>query len=169
MSIRIDNDVLTINDIAWPSATIEVKDQDLSEILDEEEDKTLIMRVRRGQIPLDNGWTFNLIWGNGAYCSNHGIDLFGALSDDDPDAEFNEQPEDAEIAAWDPEGRWFDFAQMGILSEGTQILGYVPAFEILAWIHLFQTHGHTFPVIENDVSAGFDDFQEDVPEDEDEL
>ena len=72
---------------------------------------------RRGfQIRFENGWTVSVQWHPGSYCSGKG----------------NESP-NAEIAAWDSNGKWYDFGSDEVLGYRTPdqvvtFLGFVKKF-----------------------------------------
>jgi len=72
---------------------------------------------KRGfSITFENGWTVSVQFGPGCYCSNK----FAQEN-------ITESP-NAEIAAWDSNGKWFDF-------EHDQVKGYCKPDEVLKFMN----------------------------------
>ena len=66
------------------------------------------------QLTFTNGNTISVQFGMGNYCNNR--------------HESSKSCENAEIAIWNKDGKWFDF-------ESDQVLGYVSADNVATWIH----------------------------------
>jgi hypothetical protein len=60
------------------------------------------------QMTFANGWTVSVQWGANNYCKNRSHDLDACVAEMRGEALSAESP-DAEIAAWDKDGTWFDF------------------------------------------------------------
>lgn len=56
------------------------------------------------QITFPNGWTVSVQWGPGNYCENRYIEDIHA-----PEKAYIYCSNDAEVAAWDSNGVWYDF------------------------------------------------------------
>ena len=73
------------------------------------------------QMTFDNGWTISVQWHNFAYCERKGkFSSDDQWSSDDPNPTTSK---DAEIAAWDKNGEWYQF-------EHDQVLGWQTADEV---------------------------------------
>jgi hypothetical protein len=83
----------------------------------------LAHRDRGFHLGFENGWTLSIQFGNYNYCSNYvGHDA----------REFLEPSPNAEIAAWDADGKWHDFGS-------DQVLGYQSPDDVMRWIEFFST------------------------------
>jgi len=69
------------------------------------------------QMTFKNGWTISVQWHIGAYCERKQV-LVGYTEDKKPAESIN-----AEIAAWDKDGNWYQF-------EHDQVLGWQTADEV---------------------------------------
>lgn len=75
------------------------------------------------QMTFANGWTVSVQFGYGNYCENRSYDR----TDFDPGVKPKGESKDAEIAAWDASGTWYDF-------EHDQVKGWCSADEVAAFI-----------------------------------
>lgn len=81
-------------------------------------------------LQFENGWTVSVQWGPYNYCENY----FMRYTLDGKDVPSEEsypdsyQSKDAEIAAWDSSGEWFDFGD-------DTVKGWVSADEVADFIH----------------------------------
>lgn len=75
------------------------------------------------QMTFVNGWTVSVQWGPGNYCANKNYDYLDWAKD----GKKSMASPDAEIAAWDKDGKWFRF-------ENDDVQGYVGPDEALAFI-----------------------------------
>ncbi len=76
-------------------------------------------------ITFANGWTVSVQFGRGNYCKNHRLTTpFGADVPPCPNAE---------IAAWDRVGHWYQFSDE---YEGSQVSGHVKPDEVLAFMNI---------------------------------
>lgn len=73
-----------------------------------------------------NGWTVSVQFGSGNYCKNHATFA--------PKVEKSDSP-DAEIAAWNAQGMWFDFRTGGVFPKGkNDVRGYQTPDQVAAFI-----------------------------------
>ncbi len=82
------------------------------------------------QLTFANGWTVSVQFGAGNYCENRSFDV----------SSFEKHPTestsvDAEIAAWDENGVWFDFGS-------DTVKGWCSANEVGAFIQTIQAKGY---------------------------
>jgi len=62
------------------------------------------------QITFANGWTVSVQWGTGNYCENRTLAISHFADWEQVDREAGAAgSKTAEIAAWDRDGKWFDF------------------------------------------------------------
>lgn len=72
------------------------------------------------KITFANGWTVSVQFGGLNYCQHY---------DAPAGAGYRGPSKDAEIAAWDKDGNWYDFG-------GDTVKGYVSADDVLAFMNL---------------------------------
>lgn len=70
------------------------------------------------QMTFENGWTISVQWHKGAYCERKGESYPWSSKDPNPATS-----KDAEIAAWDKDGNWYQF-------EHDQVLGWQTTDEV---------------------------------------
>lgn len=78
--------------------------------------KTNTMTYAGFQMTFANGWTVSVQWGGGTYSDNRYTDFRSVT----------ESPT-AEIAAWDKEGKWYNFGD-------DTVKGWCPADQVAAFI-----------------------------------
>lgn len=78
-------------------------------------------------ITFDNGWTASVQWGTGNYCSNRNLNIhYTTELDKEVGATGSE---DAEIAAWDKSGNWYNFG-------ADEVKGYVTPNKVLMFLNM---------------------------------
>ena len=86
------------------------------------------------QIQFSNGWTISVQFGPGNYCERQGLEY------DAPLKERVWKSETAEVAAWDKEGRWYDFDNEVMLETNhTDVTGWVDTNKVAFYIDLIST------------------------------
>lgn len=80
--------------------------------------KFTITSAKGFQMTFKNGWTISVQFGIGNYCDNK---YRAIVRTDDISCE------DAEIAIWDEEGKWYNFGS-------DEVKGYCSADEVAEWI-----------------------------------
>lgn len=81
-----------------------------------------ITNAKGFHITFENGWTISVQWGYGNYGDNysrHWPERTSRKFDDDL------QSSEAEIAAWDAKGKWYEFGENG------DVLGYQTPAQVL--------------------------------------
>ena len=76
------------------------------------------------QMKFKNGWTISVQWHTGAYCERKNLEH---TEDSKPSESIN-----AEIAAWDKDGNWYQF-------EHEQVLGWQTADEVAEWMDIISS------------------------------
>jgi hypothetical protein len=90
-----------------------------------------IVWYRGFTLTFENGWTLSIQWGWANYCRD-----YGQFPGDWGKKEPVEESPDAEIAAWDMDGKWYDFG-LGTTTDGTDVLGYQTVTDVYRWIEFF--------------------------------
>lgn len=86
----------------------------------------LRITARKGfQMTFENGWTVSVQFGGGNYCANRNAPI--------PSVK-DEESSNAEVAAWDAEGRWHNFG-------GDAVEGYLSADAVAKFINRIRLHG----------------------------
>lgn len=86
-----------------------------------------MFRITNGrgfQMTFENGWTVSVQWGYNSYCGNK---MKGVYGQENQERDFKCM--DAEIAAWDEEGVWYQF-------ETEDVKGWCTANEVAEFIEL---------------------------------
>ena len=79
------------------------------------------------QMTFKNGWTISVQWHTGAYCERKGESYPWSSKDPNPATS-----KDAEIAAWDKDGNWYQF-------EHDQVLGWQTTDEVAEWMDIISS------------------------------
>lgn len=81
-----------------------------------------VYRNKGFHVTFENGWTVSVQFGPGNYCENRDKDF------DMPNVEKYWHSPDAEFAAWDKDGKWFDF------EDGDTVQGWGTPAQVLEFM-----------------------------------
>ncbi len=88
------------------------------------------------QMVFANGCTVSVQFGPGNYCEHHNVGIGSVHALLAPERAEQWESEQAEVAAWDAEGKWHDFGN-------DQVKGYMSPDDVMDFMRMIQTEGVT--------------------------